>query len=307
MLPANAFLSPDPLGNAAGMDLYSYANDDPIDGLDPTGRCTDTTNTSSPGTIVTSGNSITELPQAYASTPTGVYVAVHLLPPQLAVNPFNYSFPNYYPNETTGGDVAQGVTNATVLPVMRGLTGVQNLLDDAFGNPMFGQAMGAATNGVQNYFQANPYSNAYQVSNFLTMATTAVVAQSLPLIGDLSFVPDILDTANLATTPLNQTVTGVSEDALVHFAPQQYPVIQPKAGGQVFSFQYGDISNLTPRQIETLIGPLSTGGQTGGASVMHVLDAPIESAVKMPGAVVTEFPEYIFDNQVPVSGAFKVQ
>ncbi len=32
------FLSPDPLGHAAGMDLYSYANGDPCNGLDPTGR-----------------------------------------------------------------------------------------------------------------------------------------------------------------------------------------------------------------------------------------------------------------------------
>jgi hypothetical protein len=115
------------------------------------------------------------------------------------------------------------------------------------------------------------------------------------------------ESANLATTPLRQTVTGVADDALVHFAPQEYSVIQPGAGGQVFSFQYGDISHLTPRQIETLIGPMSIGGETGGASVMHVLDAPINSAVEMPGAVVTEFPEYIFDYKVPVSGAIKVQ
>ena len=32
------FLSADPLGHAASMDLYSYCNDDPVNGLDPDGR-----------------------------------------------------------------------------------------------------------------------------------------------------------------------------------------------------------------------------------------------------------------------------
>ncbi len=35
---AGRFLSPDPLGHAASMDLYSYANGDPINFVDPTGR-----------------------------------------------------------------------------------------------------------------------------------------------------------------------------------------------------------------------------------------------------------------------------
>ena len=33
------FLSPDPLGHEASMDLYSYASDDPINFCDPDGRC----------------------------------------------------------------------------------------------------------------------------------------------------------------------------------------------------------------------------------------------------------------------------
>lgn len=33
------FLSPDPLGHAACMDLYSYCNGDPVNNLDPDGRC----------------------------------------------------------------------------------------------------------------------------------------------------------------------------------------------------------------------------------------------------------------------------
>ncbi len=32
------FLSADPLGHAASMDLYSYCNGDPVNGLDPDGR-----------------------------------------------------------------------------------------------------------------------------------------------------------------------------------------------------------------------------------------------------------------------------
>ena len=33
------FLSPDPLGHSSSMDLYSYCNGDPVNGLDPDGRC----------------------------------------------------------------------------------------------------------------------------------------------------------------------------------------------------------------------------------------------------------------------------
>ena len=33
------FLSPDPLGHDVGLDLYSYCNGDPVNGLDPDGRC----------------------------------------------------------------------------------------------------------------------------------------------------------------------------------------------------------------------------------------------------------------------------
>ena len=33
------WISPDPLGHAASMDLYSYASGDPVNGLDPDGRC----------------------------------------------------------------------------------------------------------------------------------------------------------------------------------------------------------------------------------------------------------------------------
>ena len=32
------FISPDPLGHEASMDLYSYANGDPVNFVDPTGR-----------------------------------------------------------------------------------------------------------------------------------------------------------------------------------------------------------------------------------------------------------------------------
>ncbi len=36
---AGRFLSPDPLGHDASLDLYSYCNGDPVNGLDPDGRC----------------------------------------------------------------------------------------------------------------------------------------------------------------------------------------------------------------------------------------------------------------------------
>jgi hypothetical protein len=109
---------------------------------------------------------------------------------------------------------------------------------------------------------------------------------------------------NLATTPLARTVTGVADDALVHFGPEAYSVIKPGAGGQVFSFRYGDIKHLTPRQVETVIGDLAASGQRGWARVMHVLDVNPGAATRKPGAVVSTISEFVFDQPVPVSGGF---
>lgn len=114
-------------------------------------------------------------------------------------------------------------------------------------------------------------------------------------------------TENLAFTPLSKNVAGVADDALVHFAPEGYSTVRPGVGGELFSFRYGDINHLTPRQIETLIGPLARGGETGGARVMHVLDASLENALKTPGAVVREFPEYILTKPTATTSGFIVQ
>ncbi len=113
--------------------------------------------------------------------------------------------------------------------------------------------------------------------------------------------------SQLATTPLKDTVTGVPNDALVHFAPESHSTIEPGAGGQVFALQYGDISHLTPRKVETVIGPMATGGEKGGASFMHVLDSSGIPSVKQPGANVREIPEHVFDSPVPVKDVKKVQ
>jgi len=113
--------------------------------------------------------------------------------------------------------------------------------------------------------------------------------------------------ADLAVTPLANNVVGVADDALVHFAPQGYSVIKPGAGGHTFTFRYGDIKDFTPRQIEFLVGPLAHGGTRGGARVMHVLDTPLSSAVKMEGGVVSEFSEYILTQPTRVINGFIVQ
>ncbi|MCS7064422.1 MAG: hypothetical protein NZM04_10385, partial [Methylacidiphilales bacterium] len=38
--PTARFVSADPLGHASDMSLYSYANNDPVNGVDPSGRLT---------------------------------------------------------------------------------------------------------------------------------------------------------------------------------------------------------------------------------------------------------------------------
>ena len=99
--------------------------------------------------------------------------------------------------------------------------------------------------------------------------------------------------STLRTTRLSNFVSGVSDDALVHFSPNSYSVVEPGSGGRLFSFRYGDIKNFTPNQIETLIGPGAAGGQSGGTYVMHVLEARLQDATVRSGAVVSEIPEYV--------------
>ncbi len=62
-------VSPDPLGHAASMSLYDYANGDPVNGLDPDGRCPQAANTNQgqgASTVVTGQNlSFTSNNQTY--------------------------------------------------------------------------------------------------------------------------------------------------------------------------------------------------------------------------------------------------
>jgi len=112
---------------------------------------------------------------------------------------------------------------------------------------------------------------------------------------------------DLATTPLQRQLTGLSDDALVHFSPGEYSTVKPGAGGELFTYRYGDIKHLTPRQVETLIGPLAKAGETGGARVMHVLDTTIDAATTRPGAVVPDFTEYILSEPVEAPTRIPIQ
>jgi hypothetical protein len=118
--------------------------------------------------------------------------------------------------------------------------------------------------------------------------------------------PVVLESGAL---PLNQFVTGVSDDALVHFSPTPLSTVEP-INGAVYSFQYGDISGLTPSQIEGTIGNLASSGQQGAAQVLNVIDASAEDAsYVLPGNQPAGFQpnEYVFDSSVPVVQSIPIQ
>jgi len=138
-----------------------------------------------------------------------------------------------------------------------------------------------------------------------TMADSLLSATPKPQVGPLRNAPK--STGDLATTPLSENIAGVSDDALVHFSSEAYSVVKPGAGGELFTFRYGDIKHLTPRKLETVIGPAARGGLTGGARVMHVLKKGIGGGTKTPGAVVSEIPEYVFTKPLRSAEAFVVQ
>ena len=137
--------------------------------------------------------------------------------------------------------------------------------------------------------------------------TTFRINNHSPILWQHSKSTPIAFTDDLAITPLSQNITGLSDDTLVHFGPEGYSVVKPGAGGEVFSFRYGDIKHLTPRYIESVIGDLAGSGVKGGAKVMHVLDEVMGNALQAPGGVLYELPEYIFTKPVKVKGGYIIQ
>jgi len=51
-----SFLSADPLGHGASMSLYDYCGGDPVNGLDPTGRCSQDNSGGNPGLMIYTNN-----------------------------------------------------------------------------------------------------------------------------------------------------------------------------------------------------------------------------------------------------------
>jgi hypothetical protein len=93
----------------------------------------------------------------------------------------------------------------------------------------------------------------------------------------------------------------VSDEAMVHFSPQQLSLVKGVNSSDVFAFTFGDIKNSTSGQIEGLIGSGAAGGERGGASFMHVL----ETGGKIPEPRTisgTSVNERVFD-----SGSFGVR
>ena len=136
--------------------------------------------------------------------------------------------------------------------------------------------------------------DALAVRDVVRLGASFTHAGALRALGRLRKAPrSVAGAGDLATTPLQKQLTGLSDGALVHFSPGEYPTVKPGAGGELFTYRYGDIKHLTPRQVETLINPLAKAGETGEARVMHVLDTTIDAATTRPGAVVPDFTEYI--------------
>ena len=69
VLGRGIFLSPDPLGHAASMDLYSYCNGDPVNFLDPEGRDATMADLISNGTLPKYGANVVGSPTYNAGTP----------------------------------------------------------------------------------------------------------------------------------------------------------------------------------------------------------------------------------------------
>jgi hypothetical protein len=104
--------------------------------------------------------------------------------------------------------------------------------------------------------------------------------------------------------PVADHAPNVPDEAVVHFGGAQYDVINVGAGGKSYWFRYGDIKNLTPKQIETVIGDAASSGRPGGARVMHVLEDV--KATEIRGGR-RGFPEYVFRNEVRPTTSIVVQ
>ena len=137
------------------------------------------------------------------------------------------------------------------------------------------------------------------------VATRAGVAVGNRLAGANGKSPTGPTARTLATTPLDEQVSGIADDAFVHFGPEELKTVKPGAGGETFLFQYGDIKHLTPRKVETVIGPGAAGGVKGGAKFIHVVD---DATVK-PQRIGSnpDFPEHVVKEEIGVNRSNAVQ
>jgi hypothetical protein len=80
----------------------------------------------------------------------------------------------------------------------------------------------------------------------------------------------------------------VPQAALVHFSPLVLKNAKVGAGGELFAFRYGDIMHLSPRKVETIIGPMAVGGEKGGSSVMNILERTLSESTVNKSHLYTE-------------------
>ena len=88
---------------------------------------------------------------------------------------------------------------------------------------------------------------------------------------------------------------SISDDTLVNFGSVSRAEIAPSTGARSYWFRYGDIKNLTDKQLQTVIGDLASAGQPGGANVMRATSMSATSFTKLPPNNAAGIAEYVID------------
>lgn len=155
----------------------------------------------------------------------------------------------------------------------KGMDDLQNTLDNWGYAPFLGEPADAI-NGVIHLLRGNTFEAGVSAASFfmfgdlLKNKSRNLAGEAVETIGESA--SNIL---NKADNSLINTITdqglNISDDTLVHFSPGQYPTVNSPTGSSYW-YKWGDINNLSPTDVQLIIGDIAEAGQEGGAKFMHI-------------------------------------
>jgi uncharacterized protein RhaS with RHS repeats len=259
----NRFLSADPLGLAGGLNLYAYAEGDPLSYIDPLGLGAEEKSGGWQGFLTRLGG-LGQMLGGAAEAAAG------------------YTF-----GTVTSPTVAGGILGAAI-----GTHGIDNVQAGArqmwTGRPVDTMSSGMLQSAGLSRQTANTVNAVVSVAATLGTSAANMAATTAP-------IPTTAKPIVLGDTALQ----GVSDDMMVHFSQtgNRASLVQSGVqaqGGYSYFFRVGDVKSLTAAQARGAVGALANAGANNN---LAVIVSPSAASFTRVGA---GFPQYMTSqNSVP--------